>query len=96
MNAIMRQNQKSTKASFITCGGWEGGALQEAACIELFHLLVSYPPPPLQNKRMYTACYRELVEQTGTAHACILLGDAYMNVQVRGVYGGVHGVHTEV
>ena len=45
---------------------------------------------------MYTACYRELVEQTGTAHACILLGDAYMNVQVRGVYGGVHGVHTEV
>lgn len=34
-----------------------------------------------KNKRLYTACYRELMEQTNTAHACILLGDAYMNVQ---------------
>lgn len=36
----------------------------------------------VQNKRMYTACYRELMEHNNTAHTCILLGDAYMNVQV--------------
>lgn len=48
------------------------------------------PPPPYpllisdsrpQDKRLYAACYREMVDQNPTGHTCLLLGDAYMNIQ---------------
>uniref|UniRef100_A0A669QPC0 Tetratricopeptide repeat protein 21B n=1 Tax=Phasianus colchicus TaxID=9054 RepID=A0A669QPC0_PHACC len=34
-----------------------------------------------RDKKLYTACYRDLVEKLPSAHTFLLLGDAYMNIQ---------------
>ncbi|EGD75688.1 hypothetical protein PTSG_12640 [Salpingoeca rosetta] len=34
-----------------------------------------------KDKRVYAACYKELVEQNPTSHSYLLLGDAYMAIQ---------------
>eukprot|EP00912_Choanoflagellata_sp_UC4_P001177 UC4_evm1s735 len=33
------------------------------------------------DKRMFAACYKELVKRNPTGHTCLLLGDAYMSIQ---------------
>ena len=35
-----------------------------------------------KDRRLYAVCYKELVEQQPSPQTCILLGDAYMAVQV--------------
>ena len=35
-----------------------------------------------KDRRLYAVCYKELVEQQPSPQTCILLGDAYMSVQV--------------
>ena len=40
-----------------------------------------------KDRRLYAVCYRELVEQQPSPQTCILLGDAYMAVQVVWKYG---------
>ncbi|XP_028292387.1 tetratricopeptide repeat protein 21B [Gouania willdenowi] len=34
-----------------------------------------------KEKRLYASCYREMVEKLPSPHTCLLLGDAYMNIQ---------------
>ena len=34
-----------------------------------------------KDKRLYTSCYRELVDKYPSPHTCLLLGDAYMSIQ---------------
>ncbi|CAL8321389.1 unnamed protein product [Merluccius merluccius] len=34
-----------------------------------------------KEKRLYSACYREMVEKMPSSHTYLLLGDAYMNIQ---------------
>ena len=35
-----------------------------------------------KDRRQYAVCYRQLVEQQPSPQTCILLGDAYMAIQV--------------
>ncbi|CAK8690557.1 unnamed protein product [Clavelina lepadiformis] len=34
-----------------------------------------------KDKKLFTSCYRELVEQQPSTHSCLLLGDAYISIQ---------------
>uniref|UniRef100_A0A4W5JY51 Uncharacterized protein n=1 Tax=Hucho hucho TaxID=62062 RepID=A0A4W5JY51_9TELE len=34
-----------------------------------------------KEKRLYASCYRELVEKLPSPYTCLILGDAYANIQ---------------
>ncbi|KAJ3038612.1 Tetratricopeptide repeat protein 21B [Rhizophlyctis rosea] len=49
--------------------------------VEAKSLLASIYLKHRRDKKMYAQCYREIVERQPTVENCLLLGDAYMNIQ---------------
>ena len=46
-----------------------------------------------KDKKMYAQCFRQIVETSPTPQSYILLGDAYMAIQVKFIYSEIAGIY---